>query len=265
MDRVAALVDWSKPECEAALKSVPPRFYDLARRYVESVANRTLEKYPIENAEQRAALSTTMGSALTGLTLLRWYLLYTDERVERAATDWEVGGLFALCAVMREFHQDEKTLLVNAYGNPRQEGVEDRLAALHAAHEFTLIATTHGYIAPRVRVWAEAVGVAYLHFPLSSEAGLIGNLPGHYYTLLDKLQPYAVCVPSSDANAMRLANLAVGKRVPVIDAPVGMRPQSEKPPVPQAALFEAEPAPVVSETKAFPFSSLMKNAGTEAL
>ena len=259
----AAVVDWSKPECEAALKSVPPRFHALARQYVESVGARVLLNYPRPGSEQSNALSTTLGSALNGLTLLRWYLLSTPARIEHAAAVWGAEGLFGLCAVMREFHQQERVMLVNAYGSPKQEGVAERLSALHASHKFTLIATTHGYIATRVQAWADGIGIPYLHFPLSTEAGLVSNLPGHYYALLDKLQPRAVCVLSPEANAMRLANFAVGKGVPVIDVPKGMQVQREKPPTPQVSLLGEDDA-VPREVKAYSYSNLMKAAGTEA-
>ena len=259
--RVDGLVDFDRSDYQEALRHIPPRFHDLARQYAEEIAAKINAKYANDPALINNVRETTVSGALTGLSGMRWYLLFKLERAVAVEQAWRDGGVSGLCACMREIHQAERTLLVSGYGRECTEDAEARLSALHAKGCFTLVATTHGFVAGRVKEWAQRVGLSYLHFPLDSARDLDRQMTGQNFVLLDKLMPQAVCVITRDLLALRLAEYATLKRVPVISLPeartAASAMSSAKPQV-TAARVETQAPMDASLPRAFQFTTLMK-------
>lgn len=238
---MAEPVNWRLAAYQEALNKIPPRFRDLACQYAQEVADQVSAQYANSPYRQNA-VETTTGCALSGLSMMRWYLLHSEERMAAAEDAWRRGGSPGLCRHMRELHLAEKSLLVAGYGNQRQDGVEARLSSLHAIHAFTLIAVAHGFLAERVKAWAAEEGIPCVYFPLGNERDLRYRLPGHYYYLLDMVAPAAICVLSPDELAMKLAYCATMKKVAHIDAQA--RPQS----APQQSLAKPQERSPVAAT-----------------
>lgn len=259
------LVDFSRSDYQEALRLIPPRFLGLARQYAEEVAAKINTQYAHDPSVLGNVRDTTVFCALNGLSCIRWYLLFKPERADAAEQAWKAGGVVGLCLYMRELHQAERTLLVSGYGNVKPEEAEARLSALHEKGAFTLVATTHGFAADRVKTWANQAGVHHLHFPLDSDRDLSSKLSGQYYVLLDKLMPEAVCVFTNDSLAMRLVEYAARKQVPVISAPDPVRsaPARSTPSVSTKPQPESAAPPEKLTPRPFQFTALMKGYSPE--
>lgn len=262
------LVDFNRTDLKEALGNIPTRFHGFARQYAEEVAAKINSQSANDPGLLGNVRDTTVHAALSGLSCIRWYLLFTPERTDAAEQAWRDDGVVGLCIFMRELHQAERILLVSGYGHVKSAEANIRLAALHEKGLFTLVVVTHGAASSQVKAWAKEVGIPCLHFPLDSERDLASALSGQYYAFLDKLAPRAVCVFTNDSLAMRLAEYAARKSVPLISAPDPAKtaPPPQVPVAPERAqatngvLAENERRPL----KPFRFAALMKGSSPES-
>lgn len=216
---MTVLVDFGKPEYQEALRLIPQRFHDLVRQCVESVAGKMHSQYRNDPHHlMGSAIEEAVSCALSGLSELRWYLLYSQDRIAAAEQSWLDGGVVDFCLHMRGLHQAERVLLVSASGDVVPEDAARRLSFLHEKAGITLVVTTRE-LAPGfqalVQELSTGTGVPHAHLCVDDA------YPEQYPQLLDKIAPLAVCLLTKDDQSRRMAEIAFRKGVKTVSCQFG--------------------------------------------
>lgn len=198
------------------LRLIPQGFHNLARQYVQDVARKMYVQYERDPGLVGNAIDEAVGCALSGLSAIRWYLLYDTERSAAAEQAWRDGGVVELCLHMRSLHQAERVLLVLSHGEAEQADAIKRLSFLHEKAGFSMVVTTRGLDQGfHVSEWAASTGLPHVHL-VAEEA-----YPEQYPKLLEKVMPQAVCLLTNDALSKSLAEIAFRKGVKTVSCLFG--------------------------------------------
>lgn len=213
------LVDFGRPDYQAALRLIPQNFHSFVRQHVESVAGKMHLQFGSDPHLIGSATEEAVTCAFTGLSELRWYLLYNRERTAAAEQAWLDGGVVDLCLYMRGLHQAERILLVSANGDAVPEDAPQRLSFLHEKAGFTLVVTARELAQGFHELVREFAGSAGL--PPHIHLHVDDAFPEQYPQLLDKLAPLAVCLLTKDEISRRMAEIAFRKGVKTVSCQFG--------------------------------------------
>lgn len=217
-------VDLGQPEYVSKLGRIPAEFRGLVCQHLEETASRIGEQGGAGSTLLAAAMDSTIDCVLSGVASMRWYLLYSPERIAAAKSAWAEDGVMGVALYLRELNKGERVLLVSGYGHASYESVELRLSSLKATMGISLVATTHGPLAEWVCRWATETGVPYAHLPLEDDANLIERISAQCLEAVELFSPVVVCALTSERPSMRLVEIAAQRKVPRIVSPDPVSP-----------------------------------------